>query len=93
MATDYKAQYFSISDSVFLGRVTAAGVQAAIAIYAVEAAGTLRRTLCTRVMANPDSYARQFAWAVVSDPTLDASSTDAALFARINAQWNVLAGV
>lgn len=97
MATTYAQQYASIqTDSAFVGRITAAAVQAAIAIYGESTGVTshaARAAFAIKVMASPESYTRQFAWACVADPTIDATATDATLFSRINAQWNVLAGV
>ena len=97
MATTYEQQYLSIqNDTLFLGRITACAVQAAIAIYG-ESTGTAahvqRAAYAAKVMASPDAYARPMAWATVSDPTIDKTATDATIFSRINAQWNVLAGV
>jgi hypothetical protein len=97
MATVYKDQYQSVqNDSVFVGRILAAAVQAAIAIYGelnTTPSHAARAAFAIKVMQSPSSYATQFAWATVADPTIDATATDATIFARINAQWNLLAGV
>ena len=97
MATTYEQQYLSIqNDNKFLGRITASAVQAAIAIYGEvnTTPGHAQRALyATKVMASPDGYARSIAWSVVSDPTIDSTASDAAIFSRLGAVWNVLAGV
>ena len=97
MATTYQQQYASIqTDSAFVGRIIAAAVQTAISVYS-ELGTTpnhvLRAAFAIKVIASPESYQRQFCWAAVSDPTIDATASDAAIFSRINAQWNVLAGI
>ena len=97
MATTYQQQYASIqNDSAFVGRIIAAGVQTAISIYNESTGVTshaARAAFAIKVIANPDSYQRQFAWAVVADPTIDSTATDATIFSRLSAQWNALAGV
>jgi hypothetical protein len=102
MATTYRQQYQAVAnDSAFVGRCLAAAVQKAVAIYN-EAGATpnhqARSDFAKKVIATPSAYQNQFAWLVAQDPALDpgdpvGSTTDAALFAKIDSVWNLMAGV
>jgi hypothetical protein len=102
MATTYRQQYQAVAnDSAFVGRVLAAAVLQAVTIYGevnTTPNHAARQAFAVKVMASPQTYQNQFAWVVASDPSIDpadpvGSATDGALFAKIGAKWDMLAGV
>lgn len=82
----------------FQDRVQVAAVKAAVAVAAEAPSGdqrtdSLRATLATNVLNDPDGYAARFAWAVVQNAAITFDSNDGDIEFTVNSVWDHMAGV
>lgn len=91
----YTTQATLAADVTFISRVRVSAVKYAIDNVYVEAGSVAlheeRLVLAKKVVNEPDLYARRIAHGIVADLTITENSTDAAIFARLNAVWNIYA--
>ena len=98
---DFLGQIELAENGTFQARVRQGVVTAAVAIMADRPANTpqaiqlhkQRATLAHRILADPVSMQRAWAYAVVSNAAISADSTDSDLQWTINALWDAMAGV
>lgn len=92
----YRAGYDLVvsGDADITQKTTMAAVSAAQTIWTnsstTSSAHILRRSLATKVMNSPRTYAEDFALALVV--TQSAPFTDATILAGVNAAWDAMAG-
>lgn len=83
-------------DARYRERVKVAMFKAAVAVSSEAVGGTLglvRKRCAHSITRAPDEYLDAFAWAVVADDAIDASTTDRDLESRVAAVFNLIAGV
>lgn len=98
---DFLGQIALAEDGTFQARVRQAVVTAAVQIMADAPENTpqaiavhgKRAALATRVLLDPTSLQRAWAYMVVSNPAIDNASNDGDLQWTVNAMWNAMAGV
>jgi hypothetical protein len=95
LSADYASQAVEALKLTFIVRVEVALVATAINI-AGEPVGTAnhqkRLELGTRVVADPEAWAKLFAKGIVADLVTNGSSTDAQIQTRVANIWNTYAG-
>lgn len=81
----------------FVGRVQVAMMKAAVDVAAEKPKQgevyRLRRALAVNVLSDPAGFAARFAWAVITNPVIELTSTDQDLQVTVNSVWNSIAGV
>jgi len=80
----------------FIRRVTAAAIDAAVAVGAEPFDGTAyriaRRSLATDIFNDTDTWGKRFAWGVAANPVITTASSDADIQFTVNSLWDALAG-
>ncbi|MGZ0147156.1 hypothetical protein ACXJJ3_08800 [Kribbella sp. WER1] len=82
----------------FADRVLVAAMQAAADVAAEAPSGdqrrdSLRKTLATNVLNDPEGYHVRFAWAVARNVAITFESTDSDIQFTVNSMWDGMAGV
>lgn len=82
----------------FRDRVLVAAVQAAADVASEAPSGdqrkdSLRKTLATNVLGDPEGYASRFAWTVARNVAISFDSTDSDIQYTVNSSWDGIAGV
>ncbi len=81
---------------LFIRRVTAAAVTAAVDVGAETFDGTTyklqRRALVKQVLENPTLWGERFAYAAARNPALSFASTDNDIQFTVNSVWDAMAG-
>lgn len=98
---DFIGQIELAEDGTFQGRVRQAVIGAAVAIMAEQPANTpqaiatheKRTALANRVLLDPVSMQRAWAYMVVTNQAISVESLDSDLQWTVNSMWNAMAGV
>lgn len=98
---DFLGQIALAEDGTFQARVRQAVITAAVQIMADAPENTpqaiavhaKRAALATRVLLDPTSLQRAWAYMVASNTAIDDTSTDGDLQWTVNSMWNAMAGV
>ncbi len=98
---DFLGQIALAEDGTFQARVRQAVITAAVEIMADAPENTpqaiaihaKRAALANRVLLDPTSLQRAWAYMVASNTAIDDTSTDSDLQWTVNSMWNAMAGV
>jgi hypothetical protein len=87
------AQHAGFRDRVLVAAVKAASAVAAEAPSGDARTDSLRSTLATNVLNDPQGHVERFAWAVVQNAAVTFDSVDGDIEFTVNSLWDGMAGV